>query len=324
MKLFSKILFFVAGILSITSCEKYWSKYDEELLEMNVNIIAEADSTISGYVMPVLNSMNDKTHLFFESNRSDASVTAAIEGQYSINNGEKHRILKGNSSYFYMKPGLKAGDKLSIDLTGYYFKPASASVTIPDKPQMEVEYMGNISDKNNTYMRLKIKIKDNAEKDNYYMLDVYTSTTRYIEVFYDNKKDSVIQYRQDSVHSYAFISQDNIFEDDQVKNRINGMAENFSNIFSDRLFNGQEYEFIVECPINLDFEYWPTYYNVTDIKNYVSISISEFSKEYYDYCKTWEYTDENAKICYTSNIDGGIGVFGAINRTKPVRFDFKK
>ncbi len=327
MRTYIKILLVIAATFSAVSCEKDWEKYETENLEMNLFILAEADSTIRGWVMPVLDYFSETTGEFFGHSNASITVTNAVSAKYSVNNGEKQTLEKvKKQAEFCSKPELKAGDRVDIELSGYYYKPVKASVIIPDKPQIEYEELGLETIDGSEYIMIKVKIKDNGAKNNYYMLSVLSKAVDSVYVHYRSNDELYSGYRWSKTTS-AFTSKDMIFKDEQVKRTIQGMPNDFSNVFSDKLFNGKDHEFIIGCPINLGTSVISNsefYSIVKSIENEVTISLSEFSEDYYNYYKMYEHTDKSNGVVYFSNVDGGFGLFGALNRTKPVTFKYNK
>lgn len=327
MRTYIKILLVIAATFSAVSCEKDWEKYETENLEMNLFILAEADSTIRGWVMPVLDYFSEFTGRFFESTSSSITITNAISAMYSVNDGEKIRLEKNKAQTdFIAKPVLKAGDKVNLEMTGYYYNPVKASVVIPDKPQIEYENLGLEKIDDGEYFMLKVKIKDNGAKKNYYMVSVFSSAVDSVYVYYRNDNKLYGSFRW-SATSSVFTSKDVIFKDDQVKRKPKGMPNDFSNVFSDKSFNGKDYEFIIGCPINLGtsiISNTELYSVVKSIENQVTFSLCELTEEYYNYYKMYEHTDKSNGVVYFSNVDGGFGLFGALNRTKPVTFKYNK
>lgn len=340
MKTYIRIFGVVAAALFITSCEKEWTKYNTEKLDMNLFILAEADSTIRGFVMPVLNYFSEASNRHFDNLSSAINVTNAISASYSINDGEKMPLDKSSERLyiefhtdateisFRTQPGLTAGDKVSIYLSGIYYNPVSASVIIPDKPKVEYECMGIKQRDSSDFMQIKVKIKDNGEKKNYYKLNVgHIVKKRYEGYVMGELRYSTDGYAQ--IHT-SFISENEIFKDNRVINKAtDDYPDNFSNIFCDSIFNGKDYEFVIECSADcVPYEKIvspnsDSYEIRTELMNYIEISLCEISEDYYNYCKLWEYADESAVILHFSNVDGGMGIFGALNGAK-VKYNLLK
>ncbi len=347
MKVYIKILLVILSALTAVSCEKYWDKYEEDKFDMNIYLIAEADSSIRGYVMPVLNSMNINTNKYFSSEYTDTSikVTNAITALYIVNDGKKDRINKSDrQSDFDEKPDvpLKAGDKVSIELSGVYYKTLTGSVVIPDKPEIEAEYIGETVENGETWMQIKVRIKDNGSKKNFYMLNAVSNIeqvirTTYISSFYPSDGGDLWTY---SSYTGFFKTDSPVFRDDNAlfmkqKKRVMWhdnsahmalMPDNFTNVFSDQQFNGKDYEFVIECPKCASYELYSSSsfkQELVEERYYVLVDVLELSEEYYNYHKTWEYSDMKETIFYFSNVEGGVGILGAVNRSSIIRVDFK-
>lgn len=320
-------------LLLFTSCVDDWeSPYEDIKYEMNLNVVALADSLIYGEVYRVLNSLNPDRF----SSDPTVSLSHAVNAHFTVN--DSNPIYFDNhhqTSYFSKNYPFKPGDTVMLHLSQYYYNTVEAVAIIPDKPDMEIEYIETKSIDSDTLMVFRIKIKDNPQKNNFYMLNATSYSDVLIKTDYDN---SMNNFPNDTTYwikesDPVFYSDSPIFIDNKVINHTlsdnRKFQDNFSYVFSDVLFNGQEYECIIECPKISHKEYTEqTYYYkryAVDYKYYISITLSELSKDYFNYQKMWEYAnlEEPSTFCFSA-VEGGMGVLGAVNRTKPVRFDFKK
>ncbi len=326
MKSLYKIFFTFVISVSLMSCVKEWdSKYTDSKLLMNVYIVAYSDSIITGHIMPVVDYLSSLNGLL--SPMPNGNITRSITAKYSLNDGEFARFDK-NVSFQRLDaaPDFTAGDKISIDLTGYYYEDVTASVIVPDKPHFEAEDLGTIIEGTDTLRRIKVKIKDDAARNNYYMFNAIS----YGEYLYESEGyENGWLYK---AFTGYFRSDNKIFIDNEI-NRTGKVTtiygddfydkrpNNFSNIFSDKYFNGKEHEFIIECPKILARD--NNYSGIMDRKGYIELELMALSKSFYDYWKTWEHCDITSSSTYHfSAVDGGMGVLGAVNITERVRIDF--
>ncbi|MFA7136482.1 MAG: DUF4249 family protein, partial [Bacteroidales bacterium] len=102
---------------------------------------------------------------------------------------------------------------------------------------------------------------------------------------------------------------DIIFKDEQLNKGYRGWPAYFSNIFSDHLFNGKDYEFIVESRLRKGDEG----------TNYIVVELQSITKELYYYLKSimlYRITEQDAytePISIYSNIEDGWGILGAVS-----------
>lgn len=320
----------------ISSCEKDWNKPYEDLENiMCMHMVAIADSYIYGQVFPVSNILKNNSWEL----EPHQSITSISNGSFSVNGSKPINFTTHKqTSYFNYDYSFKAGDKVDVTVSQYYYKTINASAVIPDKPNVEISYIGEKVTGTDTLMQIKIKIADNGNKKNYYMLNASTFSDKLIQLDYNEQNELVIYagYRDTTVWEYGnnpvFSSDDKLFYDEKVINTGNRFKfpDYFSHIFSDNMFNGKEYEFTIECkkihsgnPNKSNKN--DCIYSLLEEHHYVKICLTELSEDYYNYQKMWEYSDNsNNSTNYFSAVEGGMGVLGAVNRSKPVRFDFKK
>ncbi len=186
-------------------------------------------------------------------------------------------------------------------------------------------------------MQIKITILDNPDKRNFYQLKALVHSNKLIEKDYDESKNEVIAsgLKDTTVWEYntysGFISDNAVFTDYEVVNKIykfnNIFPDNFSPIFNDISFNGNSYDIIIECP-KIIFKQSTSKYHVDRLIEdvfYVQVWLDELSEEYYTYLKYWEHIDNETTSTFGySNVENGIGIFGTINRSNKIQFNFKK
>ncbi len=321
----------------ITGCEKRWdAPYYEGDYLMNVQIYVE-DSMLYGNVYPVSDKLNSG---FLGNNSPNSILSRSVKSKFRINEGQEMELeydASKEKERFEYKHVFSPGDKIDIQLSQHYYGKASASVIMPDKPQIEAEYIGNKTNGTDTLMQIKIRIKDNGEHKNYYILNAISYS--YNKYFADRGHDTLNYTQWVSQSDHFFKSDAPIFIDYNVKRNSVGeewnlyktnreFPEFFSHIFSDKLFNGKEYEFTVEIPIVISRleEESNEYIKFTKLSSlyYAEIRLSQLSESYFNYHKAWEYSEPNASTFHYTNLDGAIGVFGAISKGDVIRFYFKE
>lgn len=234
----------------------------------------------------------------------------------------------------------KAGDKIDMDLRcGTTYTPITASVVMPDKPEIEAECIGyetGLSQKgySDSLMIVKLKIKDNGRKENFYMLNVASYSVKLVDVKYNKFPDNIIQRNDSIMHTWGgtdyFLSAEPILTGKQAESSENTSAKELIHpLFDDATFNGKNYECIIKCKVP---QYaLPEMGDITatfvkerkllENKRYTVIRLDELSEDYYKYLKHAETKDRTALP--VSNINGGYGVLGAVNRSEIIRLDVK-
>ncbi len=318
-----------------TGCEKRWdAPYYEGGYLMNVKIFIE-DSMLSGNVYPVSDKLNSG---FLGDYSPNNKLSGSVKSIFRINDGQENVLEYDDSKGMYeYKHIFSPGDKIDIKLSQYYYGQASASVIMPDKPQMEAEYIGNKVEGTDTLMQIKIRIKDHEEHKNYYILNAISYSDN--KFFADRGHDSLNYIQWEGKSDHFFKSDDPIFIDYNVKRNSVGeewgisktnreFPEFFSHIFSDKLFNGKEYEFTIEIPIVISRleEESNEYIKFTKLSSlyYADIRLSQLSESYFNYHKAWEYSESNASTFHYTNVDGAVGIFGAVSKGEIIRLYFKK
>lgn len=116
------------------------------------------------------------------------------------------------------------------------------------------------------------------------------------------------------MHNDIFSSADIIFKDEQLTKENRGWPAYFSNVFSDQLFNGREYEFTVESRLRKG----------TAGSNYVVVELQSITGDLYSYLKSvmlYRITPQDSytePIMIYSNIEGGWGIFGGVSTDRHI------
>ena len=150
-----------------------------------------------------------------------------------------------------------------------------------------------------TVMRINLKIVDPVDERNYYRLIVKNVGVRYTVPNQAHPDTMCVDY---------FGTEDLLFYDSNLVKPYGFLPANFSNVFSDELINGKEYEFTVETRMRSNCVYTP----------YVKVELQHLSPDLYYFLKDIEVFRISDFDLYTnpiqiwSNVNGGWGVFGAM------------
>lgn len=228
---------------------------------------------------------------------------------------------------------------------------------MPDKPEIQAEYIGCEENPRNSQVYdslcvVKVKIKDAAAKKDYYMFNIYSGTDMLVEKRYnDVPNDSLLktghfpydylmerymllkQYGtlKDTVywdHHYLdyFYSDEHFF----INSKPSESKYYTNSLFDDSSFNGRDYEFIIKFPKYIRKQHRPSKEAVIDYflkenkileqRHYALLRIDKLSEDYYEYIK--QTLHSSLAVMTVSNIQGGLGVFGAVNGGDIIRIDF--
>lgn len=143
-----KIIFSICILLSIAGCEEPWDYRTGEKNKLNIIMAAFADSLIYGSGWAVPDCLNPD--IYTSLGDGYFTIVGKSKAYFSVNGGEKIEFKKNQDANTYNDQGIysyyykfKAGDKIDIDIScGSNYTPITASVTMPDKPEIEAECLG--------------------------------------------------------------------------------------------------------------------------------------------------------------------------------------
>lgn len=168
------------------------------------------------------------------------------------------------------------------------------------------------------------------------MLNIASYSIKLIDIKYNKLPDSLSNYQKKDtmIHSWGgtdyFYSNDPILDDGRVSVSNDTSIKEFVHpLFSDMLFDGKDYECIVKCKIaphalpelNAIEQLEIHERRLLEIERYIVIRLDELSEDYYKYMKQAE--EKNTAAIPVSNINGGYGILGAVNRSDTIRLDVK-
>lgn len=228
-----------------------------------------------------------------------AEVKLTVNGQqeYALHYDEE----RGTFSCPYMPT---EGDALSLHVEADGYPAAQSETVIPQSQRLEVlgseKYYSkrdwassSMSDlAADTLMRLTLRINDPAGERNYYRLKVRSVGE---DIGYEGW-----------TYSDIYSSSDAIFMDDDLTEAFGGWPARFSNVFDDRLFDGQAYTLTVESRMRLA------------TTTYVVVELQSLTPDLYRYLKSFMRYRIMEQDAYTesvqiySNVSGGWGIVGGL------------
>ncbi|NJN28659.1 MAG: DUF4249 domain-containing protein [Cyclobacteriaceae bacterium] len=257
----------------------------------------------------VLNSMIDcsqDTHLikisesvFVYSNQNPQPIDDA-NLEVKINNlpvGVVYDHSANEHRYYRFEASLNPRDK--IEISGYsqshgYVK---GEDIVPNSPQILAvtpEWFTGTED-GISYLRTKIKIKDISDEDNFYRIVIHDKT-----IFEESSPEEAEWFT-----SEIYVDQEILFKD--ILGTLGETNTSLFAVFSDKLFQGQEY--VLNVYIRKDI------FSASNAEHYVKVEIHSLSENLYRYLRSLELAtngdnfSEPVKIF--TNIDGGFGVLGS-------------
>lgn len=268
---------------------------------------------------------------------AEAKVSAVVNGE------ERYEFSFNDYNCMYESEYIpKEGDEISLYAEGYAdstkssYKKVNSKVVIPKKPKVEIldieyEYrdfdyetngMGHIImlGEIDTVVRLKLKLHDVQNEQNYYRLKVRTYSWYHSDRghHWDWTPGSGFFPNGDYVElppsgpyvwhlNDIYQSDDILFRDERLVRGFSAWAPKFSNVFDDRQFKGGEY--IVEVETRL----------CRGVDRKLRIELQTLTPDYYRYLKSFEVyritsDDDFAENIYIhSNVNNGFGIVAGIN-----------
>ncbi len=280
------LIAFFAGIILFTSCETVIDmKLPEQPPKMVVNSFFTPDSIIMLHLSKsqfVLKNQELKPI-------TDANISLFENGKFI---GKFTHINKG----FYYLPGFfpKVNAQYTLNAESSGLKSVEANDIIPGKPTINRIETSSSYYQGENYKDFIIYIEDNANEENFYMVDLIGKRYDYI---YDTLTYDIIDSVEISEHVY-FTSQDLVFEDQGASSQ---------SVISDKIFNGAIY------PLRLSVS---TYnFDEYEYSGYVEIIVhlKQISKAYAQYMLTYSknrYSDPFSQpVQVYSNVTNGFGIF---------------
>ena len=276
-----------AGIILLSSCETVVDmKLPEQPPKMVVNSFFTPDSIIMLHL--------SKSQFVLKNEElkpiTDGEISLFENGNFI---GKFTHINKG----FYYLPGFfpKTNTQYTLNAVSSGIKSVEAKETIPNKPIINRVEISSSYFEGENYKDFIVYIQDNANEENYYMVDLFGKRYDYV---YDTLTFDIIDSVEISEHVY-FTSQDLVFQEQGASSQA---------IISDKLFNGSIY------PLRLSVNA----YNFDEYSNMgyfeMTIQLKQVSKAYAQYVLSYSknrYNDPFSQpVQVFSNITNGFGIFG--------------
>ena len=324
MKL-KKIFPLLGAALLLCSCEKVID-FDPGDIEPYVVMVArpQADSTVSVYLSYsrfFLNGANTDNQI------EDGAVTLEVNGVPTT--GTYVETVNGSGRYLVnIRP--QAGDSLRLTaLVPGYDQLVTAATRVPSSPQFEVtDFVIDTSEstyyewdstwhKDYVYFKIKMKMKGCSPKDCF-------SVSLLASSFYTYNPDGTPSSEWDTAENRMqlvnFTVNDPIVNTQDLENVLDGYDGRFNGnqmTFSAEDFVDGEHEFTIEFNEYCGYET----FNKDFSKMPILLKVRGLSWDLYLYDKTTSAQSELDEIFgepvqVHSNIEGGIGIFGAMSDKK--------
>jgi hypothetical protein len=328
------------------SCEKTLTfSHEESRNKLVINALAQPDSMfylhLSGSLFyGDLRSDLYSTLDFLTIRKADVKLTVNDKDQYTMRYVTPNRFSYNRNRYetTYLSSYIpKAGDRLYIqahtDAYSSDYEDVWTNVTIPNASKISIVQVDTFTVETGSdryfQTRIKLRITDPLGQRNGYRLRVNSSAEHYYS--YIDESSGELQEKWVSRATSTFSSSDIIFT----------QSENGSQpIFSDDLFDGEAYEFIIDTSIDQS-----AYGDVLMTRNpTVSVTLQTLTEDYYFYLRALdikqrtnntddqdyyqysvlgptESSDESKDIFASpvyipSNVENGFGMVGAMSSEK--------
>ena len=242
-----------------------------------------------------------------------------------------------NNIIYYVSPHLSANDIVQVQAE-HNGRVISAKTTIPPTPQItridttsfkrtigQNYYYGYWWSNTDNYFRIKINIKDPAHIKNFYRLLVNVDVETHYDPEYTERYDIPVI---ESYTASGFISEDPVITngnppEDNSDFSIITFEQNHFGVFTDEMFDGQEYPLNVFIPSPYENYYGGYYFFTTKRKYTLKIRLQSLSEDLYRYYTSLQkytyYNDELIEpVRVYNNVEGGLGILGSINQLTEV------
>lgn len=332
MKKMKHILPAAFSLLALsTGCEHIieFDEYDTQSNRITINALAAADTIFTAAISKAypFQEMNSKDYYdglpywlferYQEGNYENDAVLVDAKVKVLVNGTQEYAMQYDTAHCNYRSDYVpQTGDCLKLIVDAADYPTASAEVEIPSYQQLEIldcrkfyspqTPNGDFPDSGakDTIASITMRLTDPGSERNYYRLNV-----RSVGI------GAFCQYGD------IYSSTDAIFKDDQLVEGTRGWPAYFSNIFTDRLFNGKQYTFTVESRLRKVLYNDATY-------NYIIVELQSLTHDLYYYLQSLMYyriTDQDSyseAVQIYSNVENGFGILGGVNSEKLI-IDFR-
>jgi len=289
------VLISIVIVLFVTSCEKdYNIDMPQKEKKIVINGLLNPDSTIRVNISKSLFIQDSEdANIPYINNSADVKLYEGDKFIETLTFSEKGNYCS------QMKP--EVGKNYKVVVTADGLPKAQCSTIIPERVEMVSLDTATIQefdgmDYYSSEFECTIKFKDPVGKRDYYMID---ASFRYIEG----------EMQSNSLYSTSLDA------DEDVYNLINTYSGAI--ILTDEVFDGKTAE--IKVKPSLFTGYYYDYYEGSDSKVELFLSLKTISKEYYLYMKTRTLQDEVGNgpfvepVQMYNNVENGYGILGSYN-----------
>lgn len=324
------IIIAVLTAVLATSCEKDLPYTSEDWFKQNVTVdaVATCDTTFTATIIQA--NPYSRLMLYSESTgrtydeKQEADIIKTAEAKLTVNGTDSYPMTYDESAQRYVSSYVpEEGDDIHIDVSTSMFGNATATATVPRKPEIEVSTnsISQTDGNDSILVDMSLTITD-PSGENYYRLIVRAVTN---PILWSDPSQSASSSAIPSGPQYkrfasdVFYSDDDIFLDTSLTKGFGGWPAFMTNVFSDNGFDGRTYTVSIrkKCP------------NGSIRDNEIYVELQSLSKELYHYLKSVQWyriqdsSDFYANDLYIySNVVGGWGILGGLSASRvtvPVR-----
>lgn len=222
----------------------------------------------------------------------------------------------------------KAGDKMELKVATPGYDEVTAATTVPNPPCIDTVFMtGTLSEEEQTIdCKVHVVIDDPANETNYYSLRLEFAYVQTIDTVI-NGNDTIVNYVDSSGGKLYFSVDDPLLQTASTTaiDVVIGGTEVDAFVFSDEMFDGTRHDITLST-----YRYLYSPYYANDAKQRlvsrqfkVRAVVQSLSEEIYRYRRSKQGSNPldgieifSEPVQIFSNIEGGIGIFGAVNTVK--------
>lgn len=317
------ILWLCLCTLCISACEKVIDIDSKELRDgknIVLSAIIDPDTVITArvaqsYYFTDLPALTYDYYTYYDDPWRDETAQKAVTKdarvELIVNGSESHPMSYDTVSCSYVSSYRPmTTDHITIRVEDNEKEVATATTTIPEQQCIEILSAEKVYNKKptgqssvdmtgtDTLIILTLKITDPGKEKNFYRLKVR----------------NCIHGAGNTLSTYSDIysSSDPLFHNRELKKNWGGWPAYFSNIFDDSLFDGMEYEFVVESRMRRG-------------KNgHIELELQSLSEDFYNYLKAvmlyriTDLDDYTESIYIPGNVQNGWGILGAVHSDKHI------
>lgn len=318
--------------LSLGSCRKTLdlpgTDAERKVVLMGELVVGDSVYIRGGQSVP-LSSGSDMTFRLPEGmlvTLTDGATHEVIAGVTDSLSGSLHTLLFSSA----LVP--EAGKSYTVSALYPGYPAATATVEMPQPVNVIVVDTATVLYNADTVLRFRLRIKDDASADNYYVAEclkqyvnvvakffyggVWLSVSENRSLYKQLKAVGAVPERSDTTYHRRYFRKSVYTNDNNTENAYaTGLTAQQSRILlSDRNFNGQEYATDVYVHMNPSAD---------SVKGQVMFFVKSVSADYFRFLKSYEQADGasafislNAPSRISSNVANGAGVIGGVSQLK--------